>query len=287
MNVRKIAKRIAYWTVPPGFQQVGQVVCRSLVRRPSGLSLEERTILSRNAKFNNMYAGRRCFVIGNGPSLNKQNLTPLANEVTIAMNWFNRHPIIDVWKPTLFCVAEPGNMIRNEKLQLELENIQAQAYFFRIDARHHFDRFSFVDQDKLYFLKMEGSPTKDTVLDLTKPIPGAPDTSIMATMIALTLGCSPIYLLGLDYDWLSHRSLHRHFYDADDPVQTREDLSSYSYLQLMRMSIGPWSAHDALREIGLRRGQQIFNATNGSFLDAYPMVSLAEVLASDHKILGR
>ena len=36
--------------------------------------------------FRNRYLGRRCFIIGNGPSLNSMDLSPLRNEFTFALN---------------------------------------------------------------------------------------------------------------------------------------------------------------------------------------------------------
>lgn len=125
---------------------------------------------------------------------------------------------------------------------------------------------------------MAGWASPERTIDLTKPIPNAPDTCVLATMIAIALGCSPIFLLGVDYDWLSHRSLNRHFYDTYDQVDKPEDLSKESYLQNMKQSQYCWSSHEALREIALRRGQRIYNATNGSFLDVYPTANLNEAL---------
>src|ERR1044072_5448632 len=39
-------------------------------------------LLKRNEVFRNRHKGQRCFVLGNGPSLRNQDLTPLANEIT-------------------------------------------------------------------------------------------------------------------------------------------------------------------------------------------------------------
>ena len=55
--------------------------------------------------YKNKHIGKRVFLIGNGPSLNKTNLDLLANEYTIAMN---RIPLLyknTIWRPTyyIFC----------------------------------------------------------------------------------------------------------------------------------------------------------------------------------------
>lgn len=277
MMNRRIRRFLADWVVPPGFVRLKQ---RIDFERLFMLTNEESAVLSRNAKFQNMYAGRRCFVIGNGPSLSRQDLTPLGDEITIVMNSFNRHPILEKWKPTFYCKGDPSydSPERIATIPKCLERIEAQAYFYHIETKRIFDRHRFLDPERVYFLKMVGPPSENSELDLTKPIPGYQDTSIMALMIALAMGCSPIYLLGVDYDWLSHRSLDRHFYGTDDPI-SRYDLGSESYLHSMKIGIICWSSHEQLREIGLVRGQKIFNATEGGFLDIYPRITLAEAIA--------
>src|SRR5882672_2735030 len=70
------------------------------------LSSADRILLRENEKLRDRHAGRRCFIIGNGPSLRAQDLTPLSGEVTFVMNAFWKHPILDLWQPTYFCFAD-------------------------------------------------------------------------------------------------------------------------------------------------------------------------------------
>src|SRR5436190_17810789 len=81
-NVRDLAS----WFVPdawlgPLSEYSYRLSRRDLVRR-----------LAPNVKLANKHRNeRRCFVVGNGPSLNTQNLTLLANEFTIVANSFFQH----------------------------------------------------------------------------------------------------------------------------------------------------------------------------------------------------
>lgn len=279
---RRLRKFLEEWIIPPGFMFI-------MDRIYSGQSLRttahESAILARNVRFRDMYVGRRCFVIGNGPSLNKQDLTPLANEMTIVMNHFHRHPILEQWQPTFYCEADPPINYTTEQIELRkslLSKLDPQGFFLRMEMKTMVENHNMFPLEKTYYVKMvHKSLTERTVPDLTKPMPGARDTSILALMLALTLGCSPIYCLGLDYDWLSHRSQHRHFYDVCYPVEERadrDDLGSYSYLHLIEMSRTAWRSHQALLEIAQRRGQKILNATEGGFLDVYPTVPFADAM---------
>ena len=67
------------------------------------LSPEQKRLLQQNESLRGRHRGQRCFVIGNGPSLKKQDLATLANEVTFVMNAFWKHSILDtVWQPIYF-----------------------------------------------------------------------------------------------------------------------------------------------------------------------------------------
>lgn len=49
-------------------------------------SLERRVSARRLQTLKDKHKGERCFIIGNGPSLNKMDLSPLKNEVTFGLN---------------------------------------------------------------------------------------------------------------------------------------------------------------------------------------------------------
>lgn len=264
---------MADWVVPPGFVRIKRRIDLELSLR---LTSSESSILSRNSKFRNMYAGRRCFVIGNGPSLNKQDLAPLADEVTVVMNRFNKHPIIDKWKPTFFCMAEPRGDLTEESLPLFLQGIQAQAYFFRMEYKELFDEHKYVDPEKVYYLKTGGVPLRDWPasrhsIDLTRTIPGCQSTAHMALMLAVYLGCSPIYLLGLDHDWLAQPLVATHFYVDDS------DFSMFSYKQMMEIMLNVWVIHEWIKDVASKQGVVIYNATAGGFLDVFPRVEFASL----------
>src|SRR4051812_13425127 len=64
------------------------------------LSAAQKGLLQQNEKLRGCHRNQRCFVIGNGPSLAKQDLAPLAGEITFVMNAFWKHPILDTgWQP--------------------------------------------------------------------------------------------------------------------------------------------------------------------------------------------
>ncbi len=268
---RRMRELLKDWVVPPGFRRVIRKIKFGQSHR---VTTEEAAILSRNAKFRNMYAGRRCFVIGNGPSLSKQDLTPLGDEITIVMNLFYRHPILERWQPTFYCAAEPGNRYGPEvidALRPAGSRIHPQAFFLPLSAKAIIEEHGLFPPERTHYAKMTGGalydwPARKYALDLTGTVAGARTTAHMAIMIALYIGCSPVYLIGLDHDWLAHRSVQRHFYAGG------ADLSAYGYGTLVERALKTWRAHEALRDVACKRDVTIYNATAGGFLDVFPRV---------------
>ncbi|UCD37825.1 MAG: DUF115 domain-containing protein [Fidelibacterota bacterium] len=68
-----------------------------------GLNLPEGRKLRR---FKDTHRGDRCFVLGNGPSLNHQDLTLLRNEYTFVTNRFIQHKDFDTIQPDYYCISD-------------------------------------------------------------------------------------------------------------------------------------------------------------------------------------
>src|SRR5258706_13694413 len=66
------------------------------------LSKEDRRLLLKNRALKDIHSGKRCFVIGNGPSLREQDIRPLAREITFAANSFFEHEHVDIVRPTYY-----------------------------------------------------------------------------------------------------------------------------------------------------------------------------------------
>lgn len=274
---------VAEWVLPPA---VKRLLVRAIVaRRSPRLSpAQERAALSANARLQGAYAGRRCFVLGNGPSLARANIESLGGEITVVMNAFNQHPAMRLWQPVVQCMAEPASAYTSPDmlrlLQRFLDGYTSTIHVFPVELKPLFDRTGILPPERLAFVKQDGRVAAEfDRIDLAGPVPSPHDTSILAVSVAIAMGCDPIILLGLDYNWLSHRSRHEHFYDDGSVPWPAEDVSRLPYLELMRASLRCWEAHAALRRIAAANGQTIINATEGSFLDVYPTATLDQVLS--------
>src|SRR5262245_17696217 len=91
----------AGWVLPPN---VERVLKRSAER------VFTRSLAANEALHNRHADTPRCFVIGSGPSLKTQDLSPLANEYTIAANSFYKHPDAAKLGLKYLCIGDPHFM---------------------------------------------------------------------------------------------------------------------------------------------------------------------------------
>ena len=250
-------------------------------------------LLPANGDLRDRQRGRRCFIIGNGPSLARQDLAPLAGELSIAMNGFVRHPLLDVVRPTYYLFADGTFFDGSDSSQKLLADVRERViqsefiapYSAARDIRAH----GWLDERKTRYVAFAGNLRSARLrhVDLTRTVPNVQNCMQLSVMLALYAGCTEIYLLGADHDFLAHQGTHRHFYAgptlAGHPV-VDDDYGRYRYLDMIRIVTDVWLGYDALRRHADRRGVQIINSTEGGFLDVFPRQRFEDVLApTNHK----
>jgi uncharacterized Rossmann fold enzyme len=79
-----------------------------------------KKILSKNLKFKSSHSGKRCFILGNGPSLKTDNLKCLEDEFVFTVNQIARHPDFKYIKPNYHFWADPlfFNIDKNKETKL-------------------------------------------------------------------------------------------------------------------------------------------------------------------------
>jgi hypothetical protein len=269
------------WAIPPGFFNL---IYKTKYHR---LSKEEKIILSKNYIFFNRYQGKRCFVIGNGPSLNTQDLIPLKNELTFVMNAFWKNSILNEWLPNFYFFADPilfegSPQMKSFFSKLNLR-IDRTTFFMPLFGKLSNEINSLLPDAQTYYAAFAGSLSDGlgNKLDLTQTIPGVQSTSQFAIMAAMYMGCSPIYLIGMDHDWLAHRGQDRHFYQGktieNHPV-AHSDLNKYSYKSDLEAVLNLWKGYESIQKYADKNGIKIINATNGGYLDVFPRIEYGSII---------
>ena len=253
----------------------------------------EKRLLQKNASLRDKHKGQRCFVIATGPSLGSQDLTPLAEEITFVMSGFWKHPVVQLWQPTYYCISDPlyfdgSEPMRNFFASLS-SRIHDSVFFLPLAGRDIVRGQNLLPEERICWVGFDGElghgQLKD--IDLSRFIPSAMTVSQLCLMAAIYMGCSPIYLLGMDHDWLSHREEHRHFYlghgGLENHPSVRPELQDHSYKTVMECALIIWNGYEALLQLAQKKGIEIFNATDGGFLDVFERVDYRHVVSNHSK----
>jgi hypothetical protein len=259
--------------------------------KPS-LTSSEQALLERNQTFRDKHKQQRCFVIANGPSVKTQNLEPLGNDVTLVMSGFWHHDVVSLWQPTYYCFSDPAYFDGSEPVKEFFRNLRGRitssTFFAPLPARKIVEDQQLLPLEQTYWIQFWGELhdrlAERRKIDLTVDIPSTMSVSQLCIMAAIYMGCSPIYLLGLDHDWLAHRGEAGHFYRGHGGLEKHQEfkpqLSDWSYKFLMECQLKLWTGYENLAEIAATRGIQILNATNGGFLDVFERVNYDDVVTT-------
>lgn len=238
-------------------------------------------ILQKNKTLKNKHAGKRCFIIGNGPSIVDQNLLLLKDEIKICLNDFYNHPQCKEIGPEYWMTADPNYWHEKDRLLVPLlETIESN----RILTRLFFPTAGSIKVERSYYLNIHyfyydsGTRQLNEAIDFCKGIPPfAQNVMLVGLMLAFYMGCNPIFLIGADHSWWAWKrddyagKDNPHFYkDKNDhsPISERypyDLLQSTIYVQ----------RHQYLQLINYaqRRGFDIYNATPGGELDLFPRIT--------------
>jgi hypothetical protein len=250
-------------------------------------SPEERVIMGRNGELLDCHRGKPCFVIGNGPSLNESDLRPLAKWITYTMSGFWKHPIVQEWQPTYYCFADPlffdGSDAMNRFFSDMGRCIKSTNYVVPMEGRLTLANRKLLKGMSTYYVHFQGGLDSSFArrIDFTSAVPAVQSVSQLAIMSAIYMGCSPIYLVGLDHDWLAKRGVDRHFY-AGKTIEGHSvahgDLDRIPYKVDLEAGLRLWNGYERLKTIAANHGCEIINASHGGFLDVFPRASYEQVL---------
>lgn len=166
--------------------------------------------VSRVRRLKNRYSNQRCFILGNGPSLQQIDFSMLEHEYVFGVNQVMSWPEwekarINFWAcfdgDLLGMWADSQFSFMDKMKQLDKKNIMA---FVPIEARYYCKRYGFDRMVKLFYLSPKlqfinlDSDMKLNRIDISRFMMQPYNVVIGAINIALYLGFKEIYLVGCD-----------------------------------------------------------------------------------------
>lgn len=168
---------------------------------PLGLTLKSREGYQRRMwRWRNRYAGRRCFILGNGPSLAQTDVWPLRREITIGLNAV--YKLFEEWGfKTTYLLLEDI-----EQTELRGPDLPFVRGLTKLAALYNAYAFA-ADRETFFFNARLGNPQywRDMAPRFSRDFADIVYLGSTVTYIALQLahylGCGPVYLVGVDHDY--------------------------------------------------------------------------------------
>lgn len=224
----------------------------------------------------NIHQGKRCFIIGNGPSLNLLDLTKLKDEITFGVNaiYLNREKM--ECYPTYYVVED---------------NLVAEDRFAEIND-YHGSKLKFFGTYLSYLLKKDPETIYINVLrnyadkknfpvfskDVVRRLCVGGTVTYLCLQLAYYMGFTEVYMIGFDHNYIIPDSAEitnkrETGFDIksteDDPNHFHPSYFGKGYRwhdpNVERMEVGFRKA----REVFEADGRNIYNATAGGKLEAF------------------
>jgi hypothetical protein len=265
--------------LPPDFNGLDDYKSRELYDAPPPCYNEL-------GQFRNKFLGKRCFIIGNGPSLNNHDLSLLENEYTFGVNSFYYKTRETGFRPYFYVVED--NSVMKENIQ-EIRDFDAPFKFFpTVYKRLHpkTPNTFFFEMNRGFYEKSSPNyavPRFST--DATKELYCGQSVTYINQQLAYFMGFTEVYLIGMDFSYIIPKSHKRTgdvlLSDSDDPNHFHKDYfgkgKTWKDPKLERVGNNYRMAKVVYESVG----RKIYNATVGGSLEIFDRVDFESVFTSD------
>ena len=246
-------------------------------------------------------------ILGNGPSLNnsiEENKDFINNKIKLCVNFFPLSNLYESLEPDIFVTSAPELWRDNVDVIYKTQAIELfrtiayktkwKLYFcIPIEAKMFKNWKEIVSKNEnieiLYFnnTSIEGFFFFNKFLyKLNLGMPKPHNVLVPSLMLAINMEFDKIYLFGADHSWLRDISVNdnnvvlinqKHFYDVNTSkpmTMHKAGKGQRSLHEVLTKFVFSFRSYFEINKYALRRGQEIYNCTPNSFIDAFERLKL-------------
>jgi hypothetical protein len=223
-------------------------------------------------RLKNKYIGKRCFIIGNGPSLKAEDLERLKDEITFASNKIYKIFNNTTWRPTFYMVVDTVVLEENVK---DINLMEAMTKFTLKCYKHLFNADIYFNNN----LNKNKLGTFST--NIMQSLYSSGTVSYHLLQIAHYMGFSEVYLIGHDYNFKGAISKKKDL-SFLKKVDNSQIYFSEDYIKVDEKKPGqaPEEMYIGMEKAKLiyeSTGRKIYNATRVSYLDVFELRNFEEL----------
>lgn len=230
------------------------------------------------SELKNHHAGQRCFILGSGPSIARQDLSVLREEITFCCNWFFNHADFDELNINYYCAYDDDFFCHslNHKWFDRLLTLDTMKFFpqhWRIHnlALSNICYVPYNKEKKVYQLNQFSVDTDQGFYD------GATVIINFCLPLAIHMGFSEIILLGCDSDYgiNTHGDMRdAYFYDQKD----HHAATVHTANSELKWQDHIFISYAVVEEYARQHDVRIVNATPGGNLESFERVELKNIV---------
>ena len=271
--MKHLKETIRYWLLPDGVADT--------LRKVRSAHPKNRILCGPNTRFKNMYQGERCFILCNGPSVLKQDLSPLKSEIVFSVSNGYLHKDYLAIQPKYHCIAQlsynkymrPDDIITWFK---EMHpNLGTAELFLNVSEEPMIRKNRLFSGRKInyFYSGFSRNENHEDIIDISKMVPSVTTVPVLCMMIAMYMGFNKIYLLGVDNDFWK---IKEYKYSFEPTILKGKDISAdsdgklsdpmyYQFSAFATLLKQYWHMHNIARSNNI----SIFNATAGGALEEF------------------
>lgn len=231
---------------------------------------------SRIKKLKGRKKGKRCFVVGNGPSLTVEQLEAIKKEDCFSANRIYKMFDKTSWRPLYYVVQDKYDSTKGFYENLEVKTLFVSDFYWR---EHGIKNPNAICYHIHRTLKQTSNIPFS--VDCSKFVQAASTVTFTMIQFAVYLGYSEIYLIGMDHTYanvtndrgeiIQKNNVKSHAFEDEKP---NEVVANISYME---------DAYRVARRYCEEHGVKIYNATIGGALeifnrtDFFSVVNMMEV----------
>ena len=269
-------------------------------RRLERIRADELKLIKGNDKFKDIHKGKRCFIIGNGPSIKNVDFRRLEKEIVFTVNQLPRldrfpqlHTNYHLWTDARYFDLNEnsqGDMELLEIMKMVKTEDNSPTVFYSTFARSMINHFKL---DKIlnveYFMDGKiGNELYDIEYPINRMIPVYSTCIHYVILIAIYMGFKEIYLLGCDCTGIIN-IINSRIEEAED-FEYAYSISENERARMMSVSKKSriedefiWygnilKVYGVLYKYAQRHGCALYNATDKSIIENVPRVDLNNIL---------
>ena len=257
-------------------------------------------LLLRNKSFKSIHLGKRCFILGNGPSLKTEKLSCLHDEFVFTVNQAARLPDFNLLKSNYHFWADPNFFKINKNNPEDIELLEAMLSvgkhnpelqcFFPIEQLDFITKYGIDKQLNVnyFYSALNMYNNYNHLINYSKPVLAFGTVVQWCITMAIFMGFQEIYLLGCDNTGIitTLKSILHQNDDNDysysvsknEKLRMEKMLENSSLEAYLQSYIRTVQDYRRLMQYCYKRQIKLVNCSSETVIDSLPRKKLSEVL---------